>query len=236
MTDRARDVLNALLGVDRDTYKSSYVPAKENVCIYMLASFCPFMLFQNTKGSIGRCRYANHEEYYRIEYIRRGGVAEAHEWDLLRLLVEIVLKIQKNSKCVVRVDDGSELLDKITDQEEVFRQKLDAIGALGMAGSVEEAFSAVTECERIKERLEKSKEAYYVRNNGVGMEGCKVCGANITLSDTEPKINKHLNGKLHRGHMIVRRKLSELLKKFKISSITEIFPQGVTFKYIKDHQ
>lgn len=237
MTDRAREVVNALLGLDRDVYKPQGSHCVNGgVCKYMLASFCPFMMLQGTRRSIGRCKYTNHEEYYRMEYIRNGSVGlEVYEWDFTRLLVEIVLAVQKSLSRPQEPSAGNlDLLDKIDRQEELFSRQLELVGSCGVAGDVEEAFCAMKECEKIKKELERTKEAYYVRNNGLGMERCEVCGASITPSDTDRKLDKHLSGRLHKGHVLVRRKLAELLKKFGVSSVEEIFPEGVSFEYIKN--
>lgn len=235
MTDRAREVLNALLGLDRDTYRSTNAQAmNEDVCKYMLASFCPFVLFQNTRRNIGKCKYMNHEEYYRIEYARRGSIGiEMLEWELVRLLVEIVLHVEREIGTEEpEVISDSSFLEKVKEMEEEFNQRFEAIGKSGMSGNVEEALAMAMECEEIKVELEKVKEAYFVKNNGLGMERCKTCGARLTPSDTDAKVDKHIGGRLHRGHMLVRSKLAELLQKFKVSSITEIFPEGISFKYI----
>lgn len=227
MTDRAREVLNALMGIDRDLrIQDSGRSLDEDICKYMLVAFCPFMLFRNTKRSIGKCRYSSHEEYYRAEYVRRGSPGlDAHEWDFVRLLVEIVLRVQRG--------EAHELPEAIRRQEELFNERYREVEAFGMDGNVEDALESALECERLKEELEKSKETYYVRSCGAGMERCGVCGANVTLSDTCSKIEKHLEGRVHRGYVLVRRKLAELLKRFNISGITDIFPEGVSFKYVR---
>ncbi|AFN83888.1 U1 snRNP protein [Encephalitozoon romaleae SJ-2008] len=236
MTDRAREVLDMLLGPDRDIYDpGKSFSAKKDVCIYMLVSFCPFELFRNTRKSIGKCKYNNHEEYYKAEYNRGGKERyEEYEWEFLRLLVEIALRVQdeireQNSENMVDVS----LLGKIQEKEEVFNKMYQDIERLGMEGNVEEAWHSFNECEKVREELERIKEAYYVKSNGVGMEKCTVCGVNLVLSDTDAKISRHLNGRLHRGHLRVRNKLGELLEKFGISSVTEIFPEGFSFKHLR---
>ncbi|WEL39654.1 Luc7-like protein [Encephalitozoon hellem] len=236
MTDRAREVLDMLLGPDRDVYDPSRTSsARTNVCTYMLVSFCPFELFRNTRRSIGRCKYSNHEEYYKAEYNRSGRERhEEYEWEFLRLLVEIVLRVQDEIReCGAEEVADISLLGKIKEKEEAFNRMYQSIERLGMEGNVEEAWHIFNECEKAKEELEKMKEAYYVKNSGVGMGKCSICGVNLILSDTNVKINRHLGGKLHRGYLQVRSKLGELLEKFGISSVAEIFPEGFSFKYLR---
>ncbi|CAD25803.1 similarity to HYPOTHETICAL PROTEIN YP68_CAEEL [Encephalitozoon cuniculi GB-M1] len=238
MTDRAREVLNMLLGPERDTYDPCRpTSTKKDVCIYMLVSFCPFELFRNTRRSIGKCRYTSHEEYYKAEYNRNGRErAEEYEWEFVRLLVEIVLSVQDGIRAR-GLEDRTDpaLFGKIKEKEELFNRVYESVGELGMSGDVERACSAFNECERIREELERIKEAYYVKNNGAGMERCGICGVNLVLSDTKAKVDRHLNGRLHRGHLLVRSKLADLLKKFGISSVAEIFPEGFSFKCLRVH-
>lgn len=232
MTDRARDVLDVLLGPERDMYNPSGArPATRDVCVFMLASFCPFELFKGTKRSIGKCRYANHEEYYKAEFERNGRVGvEEYEWDLIRVLVEVVASVQDTLEAQ-EVD--ASLCEKMREKEEEFGEVYRSIEGLGASGAVEEACRAFDECERVREELERIKEAYYVKSGGTGMGRCNVCGMRLVQSDTRSKVNRHLEGRLHRGHVAVRSKLADLLKKFGISSIAEIFPDGFSFKYLR---
>ncbi|ADM12405.1 U1 snRNP protein [Encephalitozoon intestinalis ATCC 50506] len=238
MTDRAREVLDMLLGRERDIYNPDKLSSeRRDTCIYMLASFCPFELFRNTRRSIGKCRYGNHEEYYRAEYNKNGRKrAEEYEWELLRLLVEIVLDVRNVAKkCTASDTSDLPLLERIKEKEELFKKLYESIEQLGMEGKVEEACHAFDECEKVKWELERIKEAYYAKNNGEGMGRCTVCGAGIVLSDTKVKIDRHIKGRLHKGHLLVRSKLADLLEKFGITSVAEIFPDGFLFKHLRSH-
>ncbi|KAM0672870.1 subunit of U1 snRNP [Ordospora colligata] len=235
MVDRAREVLNTLLGLDRDVYKSTERRSiDESICKYMLVCFCPFKLFENTRRSIGRCRYTSHEEYYKVEYCRQGSIGiEQHEWEFIRLLVEIVVYTER---CLEkRNDEGKdiELADKIAEVEETFNKQYNTIEQLVKQEGVSEAYDAFMKCEKTRMNLEKLKEAHFARNGGSGMDKCMVCGSSVVLSDTKSKNASHINGRLHKGHLLVRRKLAELLKKVGVSSITEIFPNGFSFEHLK---
>ncbi|KAH9411407.1 LUC7 protein [Ordospora pajunii] len=234
MVDRAREVLNTLLGLDRDIYRSTERRSiDESICKYMLVCFCPFKLFESTRRSIGRCRYTSHEEYYKVEYCRQGSVGiEQYEWEFIRLLVEIVVYTERSLEKRNDEVKDIELLDKIMETEERFNEQYSTIQQLVKQEGVREAYEAFLKCEKVKMSLEKLKEAHFARNGGSGMDRCMVCGSSLALSDTKSKNASHIHGRLHRGHLLVRRKLAELLKKVGVSSMAEIFPNGFSFEHL----
>lgn len=234
MTDRAREVLNKLMGINRDYLtNTNEFKLSDDVCIYNLVSFCPYESLLNTKKSIGKCKYKHHEEYFKREY-ERGGKPnkESLELEYLKLIVEILLKTEINgSKSeIIESMEYVEMKKKIEDMKKDFQEMLEKAEIFGSGGNIDKALSSLNKYDKIRENLEKVKEAFYVKFFNAPKELCNVCGLIQSPTDTENKLQTHKNGKVHKTYERMRTEIGVFFEKYNINNITEVFPKGLILK------
>ncbi|KAH0462042.1 hypothetical protein IEQ34_009617 [Dendrobium chrysotoxum] len=102
--------------------------------------------------------------------------------------------------------------------QEMINQKLKKAEDLGEQGMIEEAQKALEEAEALKKMsarqeptLDSSKyTAVDVRITDQKLRVCDICGAFLSVYDSDRRLADHFGGKLHLGYMHIREKLAEL--------------------------
>ncbi|KAI4302064.1 hypothetical protein L6164_035282 [Bauhinia variegata] len=102
--------------------------------------------------------------------------------------------------------------------QEMINEKLKKAEDLGEQGMVEEAQKALEEAEALKKLparqepvLDSSKyTAADVRITDQKLRVCDICGAFLSVYDSDRRLADHFGGKLHLGYMQIREKLAEL--------------------------
>ncbi|CAA0829594.1 LUC7 related protein [Striga hermonthica] len=102
--------------------------------------------------------------------------------------------------------------------QEMINEKLKRAEELGEQGSVDEAQKLLEEAEALKKLparqepvLDSSKyTAADVRITDQKLRVCDICGAFLSVYDSDRRLADHFGGKLHLGYMQVREKLAEL--------------------------
>ncbi|GMY13884.1 putative RNA-binding protein Luc7-like 2 [Fagus crenata] len=102
--------------------------------------------------------------------------------------------------------------------QEMINEKLKKAEDLGEQGLVEEAQKALEEAEALKKlparqepALDSSKyTAADVRITDQKLRVCDICGAFLSVYDSDRRLADHFGGKLHLGYMQIREKLAEL--------------------------
>ncbi|KAF5454901.1 hypothetical protein F2P56_024532 [Juglans regia] len=97
--------------------------------------------------------------------------------------------------------------------QEMINEKLKKAEDLGEQGLVEEAQKALEEAEALKKEpaLDSSKyTAADVRITDQKLRVCDICGAFLSVYDSDRRLADHFGGKLHLGYMQIREKLAEL--------------------------
>ncbi|CAH8259147.1 unnamed protein product [Arabidopsis lyrata] len=103
--------------------------------------------------------------------------------------------------------------------QEMINEKLKKAEDLGEQGMVDEAQKALEEAEALKKltvRREPAADstkytAVDVRITDQKLRLCDICGAFLSVYDSDRRLADHFGGKLHLGYMLVRDKLTELL-------------------------
>ncbi|AAF01597.1 unknown protein [Arabidopsis thaliana] len=103
--------------------------------------------------------------------------------------------------------------------QEMINEKLKKAEDLGEQGMVDEAQKALEEAEALKKltvRREPPADstkytAVDVRITDQKLRLCDICGAFLSVYDSDRRLADHFGGKLHLGYMLVRDKLTELL-------------------------
>ncbi|XP_010268264.1 PREDICTED: putative RNA-binding protein Luc7-like 2 isoform X2 [Nelumbo nucifera] len=102
--------------------------------------------------------------------------------------------------------------------QEMINEKLKKAEDLGEQGMVDEAQKALEEAEALKKLgarqepvLESSKyTAVDVRITDQKLRVCDICGAFLSVYDSDRRLADHFGGKLHLGYIQIRDKLAEL--------------------------
>ncbi|KAG8380327.1 hypothetical protein BUALT_Bualt06G0004100 [Buddleja alternifolia] len=102
--------------------------------------------------------------------------------------------------------------------QEMINEKLKKAEDLGEQGMVDEAQKALEEAEALKKLpprqepvLDPSKyTAADVRITDQKLRVCDICGAFLSVYDSDRRLADHFGGKLHLGYMQIREKLAEL--------------------------
>lgn len=102
--------------------------------------------------------------------------------------------------------------------QEMINEKLRKAEELGEKGMVDEAQKALEEAEALKKLgarqepvLDTTKyTAADVRITDQKLRVCDICGAFLSVYDSERRLADHFGGKLHLGYMQIREKLSEM--------------------------
>ncbi|XP_057960947.1 uncharacterized protein LOC131152977 [Malania oleifera] len=102
--------------------------------------------------------------------------------------------------------------------QEMINEKLKKAEDLGEQGMVDEAQKALEEAEALKKLparqepvLDSSKyTAADVRITDQKLRVCDICGAFLSVYDSDRRLADHFGGKLHLGYMQIREKLVEL--------------------------
>ncbi|KAL0402686.1 UNVERIFIED_CONTAM: putative RNA-binding protein Luc7-like 1 [Sesamum latifolium] len=102
--------------------------------------------------------------------------------------------------------------------QEMINEKLKKAEDLGEQGMVDEAQKALEEAEALKKlpprqesAIDSSKyTAADVRITDQKLRVCDICGAFLSVYDSDRRLADHFGGKLHLGYMLIREKLAEL--------------------------
>ncbi|KAK1267249.1 hypothetical protein QJS04_geneDACA015542 [Acorus gramineus] len=102
--------------------------------------------------------------------------------------------------------------------QEMINEKLKKAEELGEQGLIDEAQKAVEEAEALRKLgsrqepvLDSSKyTAADVRITDQKLRVCDICGAFLSVYDSDRRLADHFGGKLHLGYMQIREKLAEL--------------------------
>ncbi|KAL7148448.1 hypothetical protein ABFS83_06G179200 [Erythranthe nasuta] len=102
--------------------------------------------------------------------------------------------------------------------QEMINEKLKKAEELGEQGMVDEAQKALEEAEALKKLparqepvLDSSKyTAADVRITDQKLRVCDICGAFLSVYDSDRRLADHFGGKLHLGYMLIREKLADL--------------------------
>ncbi|KAH6758095.1 LUC7 related protein [Perilla frutescens var. hirtella] len=102
--------------------------------------------------------------------------------------------------------------------QEMINEKLKKAEELGEQGMIDEAQKALEEAEALKKLparqeplMDSSKyTAADVRITDQKLRVCDICGAFLSVYDSDRRLADHFGGKLHLGYMLIREKLAEL--------------------------
>nr|KJB19137.1 hypothetical protein B456_003G086100 [Gossypium raimondii] len=118
--------------------------------------------------------------------------------------------------------------------QEMINEKLKKAEDLGEKGMVDEAQKALEEAEALKKLparqepvLDSSKyTAADVRITDQKLRVCDICGAFLSVYDSDRRLADHFGGKLHLGYMQIRDKLAELQRETRAANLIDMMTEG----------
>ncbi|KAJ1029116.1 hypothetical protein NDA18_002744 [Ustilago nuda] len=195
------------------------------VCRNFLCGTCPHDLFANTKVDLGPCP-KSHTPKYKDEYHKALASGERfpdfereHEHNIFAFINEIDRKVAANKR---RLEQTPEELAKfanmnreISEIETALAAVMAEVEALGEQGQIEESLAELAKADALKEeKAQKEKELHNAQENS-GASGhqklrvCDVCGAYLSILDSDRRLADHFGGKMHLGYFRLREMIGE---------------------------
>ncbi|KAJ1279885.1 hypothetical protein BS78_04G190100 [Paspalum vaginatum] len=101
--------------------------------------------------------------------------------------------------------------------QEMINEKLKKAEELGENGMIDEAQKLLDEAEALKKLNarpqpvpDSAKMTAHVQITDQKLRLCDICGAFLSVYDSDRRLADHFGGKLHMGYMLIRERLSEL--------------------------
>lgn len=213
--DRARCLLDELLGPDRDKLVTEEwnESAYADVCIFMLVGFCPYQSFYEAKCHIGRCPFKRHDRRFfnLYEKCKKPGLADK-EHALLYLLTEIYID---NYKAVLKNKYQVESLHKSNDEVlihvSILRARKDEyieeMEKHLASNNIEEAGLCYENIGYVERAIDCHLDLH--------IRICECCGKLFDKSNQPPRYwDLHVTSKYHLLFVEVEQKLGDLLSKY----------------------
>jgi RNA-binding protein Luc7-like 2 len=216
--DAQRALLDALMGLNRDGDRPDDAAldfGHPRVCKAFLCGLCPRDLFQNTKQDAGGACELLHlpklREAYANEQHGDLGYEQELAKELSRMLAEVEKKIARAQRRLAEDDDQ--------DREKLLKITQDVQDAAAQAANAGDGGS-LQMMEKVEMLKRKRRELLRPSSSGAvdvnqQLRVCDVCGAFLSIFDSEQRLADHFGGKVHVGYVQIRSKLKELLQKSK---------------------
>ncbi|MCO5613975.1 hypothetical protein L7F22_068255 [Adiantum nelumboides] len=197
----------------------------DKVCKNFLCGTCPHDLFSNTKVDLGTCP-RSHLSKLKEEYtsaITKGEqypTFEAEYEDNIRaFMADIDRKIAANKRRIDQTPEETQrftnLMRDIADVEKAMNDAMAEVERLGEAGQIEESLAELQKAEALKvEKADREKELQ-ILSDTAGASGhqklrvCDVCGAYLSILDSDRRLADHFGGRMHLGYVKLREVITE---------------------------
>ncbi|KOS16136.1 small nuclear ribonucleoprotein [Malassezia pachydermatis] len=190
------------------------------VCRNFLCGTCPHDLFSNTKMDLGPCPRSHLPRYKELydAALERGEVfpqiVSEFQRNIHMFVTDIDRKIAANKRRLAQTPEEMErfnaMMRDINEVEEAIIAATTEMESLGEQGRVEESLKELEKVEALKsERAEKEKELQTLQENS-GASGhqklrvCDICGAYLSILDSDRRLADHFSGKMHMGYQRLR--------------------------------
>ncbi|KAL0946671.1 hypothetical protein HGRIS_012860 [Hohenbuehelia grisea] len=231
LAEMQRKLLEQMMGPEAmGVANANLVWSDEKVCRNFLCGTCPHTLFTNTKMDLGACP-KSHTERLKTEFLA-AREANPHDPVFNRFQVEYEANIFSFvDECDRRIRAAHRRLEKtpeenakttnlmreIAEIELAIQGGTEKIETLGEQGKVDESMREMAAIEALKsEKADKERELQQLTDTS-GASGhqklrvCDVCGAYLSVLDSDRRLADHFGGKMHLGY----HELRNMLDKFK---------------------
>ncbi|VDC06614.1 unnamed protein product [Peniophora sp. CBMAI 1063] len=202
----------------------------EKVCRNFLCGTCPHTLFTNTKMDLGACP-KSHTERLKTEFDAARAkdpndpifqkFQTEYENNIFSFVDECDRRIRTAQRRLEKTPEENakttNLMREIAEIELAIQGGTEKIETLGEQGKVDESMREMQAIEALKnEKGEKERELQQLTETS-GASGhqklrvCDVCGAYLSVLDSDRRLADHFGGKMHLGY----HELRNMLVKFK---------------------
>ncbi|KAL0577941.1 splicing factor [Marasmius crinis-equi] len=202
----------------------------EKVCRNFLCGTCPHTLFTNTKMDLGACP-KSHTERLKQEFLaaREANPSDPifnrfqmeYESNIFTFVDECDRRIRAAHRRLEKTPEENakttNLMREIAEIELAIQGGTEKIETLGEQGQVDESMREMAAIEALKsEKADKERELQQLTDTS-GASGhqklrvCDVCGAYLSVLDSDRRLADHFGGKMHLGY----HELRNMLAKFK---------------------
>ncbi|KAG7399251.1 hypothetical protein PHYBOEH_009290 [Phytophthora boehmeriae] len=245
--DAQRALLDSLMGFNRDGDR----PEEDvtdfrhpRVCKRWLCGLCPRELFQNTRLDTGSCPLLHLPElkvsYEKEKNTKDFGYERDLTQELSRMLADVEKKIAKGQK---RLDedasDGGDARNQVLQLTHEIQDSVKQAEKKTESGLLDESLQLLKQVEVLKtKRKELLKEGAATATAAAAtnpqavdvnqkLRVCDVCGAFLSIFDSERRLADHFGGKLHVGYLQIRKKLAEMADERKQRQKEEESPKPI---------
>ncbi|KAF8503306.1 LUC7-domain-containing protein [Russula emetica] len=200
----------------------------EKVCRNFLCGTCPHTLFTNTKMDLGACP-KSHTERLKTEFLaaREQNPSDPifakfqteYENNIFVFVDECDRRIRTAQRRLEKTPEENakttNLMREIAEIELAIQGGTEKIETLGEQGKVEESMKEMQAIEALKsEKGEKERDLQQLTDTS-GASGhqklrvCDVCGAYLSVLDSDRRLADHFGGKMHLGYHELRNMLTK---------------------------
>jgi len=202
----------------------------EKVCKNFLCGTCPHTLFTNTKMDLGACP-KSHTERLKTEYLAAKAAnpsdpmfsrfQKEYEANIFQFVDECDRRIRAAHRRLEKTPEENakttNLMREIAEIELAIQGGTEKIEVYGEQGKVDESMREMQAIEALKsEKADKERELQQLTDTS-GASGhqklrvCDICGAYLSVLDSDRRLADHFGGKMHLGY----HELRNMLQKFK---------------------
>ncbi|RSH89027.1 splicing factor [Saitozyma podzolica] len=229
MAEAQRRLLEQMMGAEAMGITQQNVDWwDEKVCRNYLFGTCPHILFGNTKMDLGICPKLHSERILKQfqEHVaanpsdpRVAAFRQEHENSLYGFVDDADRRIRAAQRKLEKTPEENrktvDLMREIGEIELSIQGATEEMEALGEAGKVEESMQKLATVDALRgEKASKERELQELNENA-GASGhqklrvCEICGAMLSVLDSDKRLADHFGGKLHLGYQELRRLLGE---------------------------
>jgi len=208
------------------------------VCRSFICGTCPHDLFTNTKMDLGACPHTHStrlkDEFDLVYKVVSGqvdgddspytstevdGLRAEYERNIHSFVEDCDRRIRAAQRRLEKTPEENNkttaLMREIGEIQTAYEAAMTEVEALGESGKVEESMMELAKAEALKaEKLDKEKELQILSETS-GASGhqklrvCDICGAYLSILDSDRRLADHFGGKMHLGYLQLRQTLEE---------------------------
>ncbi|KAF7294773.1 hypothetical protein MIND_01014900 [Mycena indigotica] len=231
LAEMQRKLLEQMMGPEAmGVANANLVWSDDKVCRNFLCGTCPHTLFTNTKMDLGACP-KSHTERLKADYNEakskdpndpiHARFQLEYESNIFSFVDECDRRIRAAHRRLEKTPEENakttNLMREIGEIELAIQGGTEKIEQLGEQGKVEESMREMAAIEALKnEKADKERELQQLTDTS-GASGhqklrvCDVCGAYLSVLDSDRRLADHFGGKMHLGY----HELRNMLQKFR---------------------
>lgn len=229
LAEMQRKLLEQMMGPEAMGIATvNLVWSDEKVCRNFLCGTCPHTLFTNTKMDLGACP-KSHTERLKTEFLAAREASPGdpifakfqteYENNIFAFVDECDRRIRTAQRRLEKTPEENakttNLMREIAEIELAIQGGTEKIEAFGEQGKVEESMKEMAAIEALKsEKAEKERDLQQLTDTS-GASGhqklrvCDVCGAYLSVLDSDRRLADHFGGKMHLGYHELRNMLTK---------------------------